>query len=90
MTVTKLRQQGGAVVLTIPSDIAAKAGWSVGILLDVTADGEAVSIKPSGRVARGRKTLAQLLEGIDEGEIRQFNEEINDGINDDPQGKEAI
>lgn len=90
MTVTRLRQQGGAVVLTIPSDIAAKAGWSVGTLLDVTADGEAVSIRPSGRVARGRKTLAQLLEGIDEGEIRQFNEEISDGLNDGPQGREAI
>lgn len=90
MTVTRLRQQGGAVVLTIPSEIAAKAGWSVGTLLDVTADGEAVSIKPSGRVARGRKTLAQLLEGIDEREISQFNEEVSDVLNDAPQGREAI
>lgn len=67
MTATKLRQQGGAVVFSIPSGIAAKAGWSKGTLLDVTADGQAVRIKPSGRVARGRKTMAQLLEGIDEG-----------------------
>ncbi|WP_210512635.1 AbrB/MazE/SpoVT family DNA-binding domain-containing protein [Pantoea ananatis] len=90
MTVTKLRQQGGAVVLTIPSDIAARAGWSVGTLLDVTADGDAVSIRPSGRVARGRKTLEQLLAGIDQDEIRQFNDEISDGANDAPQGREFI
>jgi antitoxin ChpS len=90
MALTKLRQQGGAVVLTIPSDIAARAGWSVGTLLDVTADGDAVSIKPSGRVARGRKTLSQLLAGIDEAEIRQFNEDISDGTNDTPQGRELI
>lgn len=90
MSVTRLRQQGGAVVLTIPSDIAAKAGWSVGTLLDVTADGEAVSIKPSGRMARGRKTLSQLLQGIDEEEIRQFNQDVSDGLNDEPQGREAI
>ncbi|KYP86419.1 antitoxin [Erwinia sp. V90_4] len=90
MSVTRLRQQGGAVVLTIPSDIAAKAGWSVGTLLDVTADGEAVSIKPSGRMARGSKTLSQLLQGIDEEEIRQFNQDISDGLNDEPQGREAI
>ncbi|MEJ1268625.1 antitoxin [Pantoea ananatis] len=90
MTVTKLRQQGGAVVLTIPSDIAARAGWSVGTVLDVTADGDAVSIRPSGRVARGRKTVAQLLAGIDQDEIRQFNDEISDGANDRPQGREFI
>lgn len=90
MSVTRLRQQGGAVVLTIPSDIAAKAGWSVGTLLDVTADGEAVSIKPSGRMARGSKTLSQLLQGIDEEEIRQFNQDVSDGLDDAPQGREAI
>lgn len=90
MSVTRLRQQGGAVVLTIPSDIAAKAGWSVGTLLDVTADGEAVSIKPSGRMARGSKTLSQLLQGIDEEEIRQFNHDVSDGLDDAPQGREAI
>jgi antitoxin ChpS len=90
MSVTRLRQQGGAVVLTIPSDIAAKAGWSVGTLLDVTADGEAVSIKPSGRMARGSKTLSQLLQGIDEEEIRQFNQDVSDGLNNEPQGREAI
>lgn len=90
MSVTKLRQQGGAVVLTIPSDIAARAGWSVGTLLDVTAEGDAVSIRPSGRVARGRKTVEQLLAGIDEDEIRQINEAISEGTNDAPQGREFI
>lgn len=59
-------------------------------LLDVTADGQAVSIKPSGRVVRGRTTLAQLLEGIDEGEIRKLNEEVSDGLADAPQSREII
>ncbi len=90
MSLTKLRQQGGAVVLTIPSDIAARAGWRVGTVLDVTADGEAVSIRPSGRVARGRRTMAQLLAGIDENEIRVFNDALSDEMNDTPQGREAI
>ncbi len=30
MVLTKLRQQGGAVVLTIPRDIASTMGWRVG------------------------------------------------------------
>lgn len=77
-------------VVTAPAGIAAKAGWSVGTLLDVTTDGEAVSMKPSGRMARGSKTLSQLLQGIDEEEIRQFNQDVSDGLNDEPQGREAI
>lgn len=90
MASTRLRQQGGAVILTIPSEIAAKAGWAVGIELDVTAEGEAVSIRPSGRVARGRKTLAQLLAGIDETEVRALNAATSDGLSDAPQGRELI
>lgn len=90
MAQTKLRKQGGAVVLTIPGDIAARAGWSVGTLLDVAADGEAVSIRPAGRGARGRKTLSQLLAGIDKEEIREFNEAVSDGMDDAPKGREQI
>jgi antitoxin ChpS len=90
MALTKLRQQGGAVVLTIPSDIATKAGWHVGIELDVTASDESINIKPVNRLARGRKTMDQLLAGIDQEEIRQFNEAVSDDLQDKPQGKEAI
>lgn len=90
MASTKLRQQGGAVVLTIPSDIAAKAGWTVGIELDVTAEGESVNIVPVVRVPRGRRTVAQLLADIDQQEIQGYNEEAADGLNDAPQGRELI
>ncbi|EJL80934.1 hypothetical protein [Pantoea sp. GM01] len=76
MALTKLSQQGGAFVLTIPSDIAAKAGWHVGIELCVTASVESINIKPVNRVARGRKTVDQLLAGIDQDEIRRFNATI--------------
>lgn len=90
MALTKLRQQGGAVVLTIPGDIAAKAGWSVGIALDVTATSEGVNITPVARVPRGRKTLSQLLAGIDHDEICDYNDKILNGLNDTPMGRERI
>jgi len=90
MASTRLRQQGGAVVLTIPSDIAAKAGWTVGIELDVTAEGESVNIVPVARVPRGRRTVAQLLAGIDQQEIQGYNEEVADDLGDVPQGRELI
>lgn len=90
MALTKLRQQGGAVVLTIPSDIAARTGWRVGIELDVTATDDIVNIKPVSRVARGKKTVAQLLAGINQEEISQLNEALSDEMDDSPKGKEAI
>ncbi len=90
MALTRLRQQGGAVVLTIPGDIAAIMGWRVGTELDVKASGEAVSIHPVKRVARGRKSLTDLLNGINEKEIARFNEEMRDDLASIPAGREAI
>lgn len=90
MASTRLRQQGGAVVLTIPSEIAARAGWTVGIELDVTAEGDAVNIVPVARTPRGRRTVAQLLAGIDQEEIESYNKASDDGLNDAPQGREHI
>ncbi|WP_448310799.1 antitoxin [Pantoea sp. PGP6] len=90
MASTRLRQQGGAVVLTIPSEIAVRAGWTVGIELDVTAEGETVNIAPVARVPRGRRTVSQLLAGIVQEEIQSYNEETADGLRDAPQGRELI
>lgn len=90
MALTRLRKQGGAVVLTIPSDVAAVMGWRVGTELDVKAAGEAVNIQPVKQVARGRKSLAELLNGINEKEIARFNEDMRDDLASVPQGREAI
>lgn len=90
MSLTRLRQQGGAVVITIPNDIASLMGWSVGSQLDVEASGNAISIKPAQRVARGRKTLAELLEGIDPHEMAELNEMMSDDLAAAPKGKEVI
>ena len=90
MPLTKLRQQGGAVVVTIPGEVAALMGWAVGTLLNVDASGGTVSLTPAKRVARGRRTVTELLEGIDETEIAALNAEIADDIADTPQGKEII
>lgn len=90
MPLTKLRQQGGAVVVTIPGEVAALMGWTVGTLLKVDASGGAVSLTPAKRVARGRRTVTELLDGIDETEIAALNAEIVDDIAEVPQGKEII
>ncbi|WP_155272001.1 hypothetical protein [Xenorhabdus bovienii] len=52
--------------------------------------GDDVNIIPLARVPRGRKTIEQLLSLIDRDEIRSFNEELCDELNDPPQGAELI
>lgn len=76
MSVTKLRKQGRGLVLTIPDKVAERAGWRAGTPMNFTTDGNAVMIRPSRRVPRGRKTVAQLLAGIDQDEIRLLNAKI--------------
>ncbi len=90
MPLTKLRQQGGAVVVTIPGEIASVMGWSPGTTLIVSAKGNAISMTPAKRVARGRRTVTSILEGIDAEEIADFNTDMADGLADQPQGKEKI
>lgn len=90
MPLTKLRQQGGAVVVTIPSEVAAVMGWAPGTTLDVTTHGDMVSLTPAKRQARGRRSVSELLEGIDVSEIAEFNASLEKGLNERPQGKEKI
>ncbi|PKC36311.1 antitoxin [Pantoea ananatis 15320] len=77
MPVTKMRKQGGGLVLTIPDEVAERAGLSAGTLMNITTDGDSVMICPSRRVPRGRKTVAHLLSEIDQEEIRQLNTQIS-------------
>ncbi|MBD1229437.1 antitoxin [Xenorhabdus griffiniae] len=72
------------------NDVATVMGWSVGMTLDITPSGDTISIKPTGRIARGRKSLSELLQGIDETEIQTFNEATADDINSHPVGNEVI
>ncbi|WP_205954646.1 AbrB/MazE/SpoVT family DNA-binding domain-containing protein [Pantoea stewartii] len=76
MSITTLRQKGRGLVLTIPDEVAERAGWRAGTLMNISTDGDAVKIRPSRRVPRGRKTVAQLLAGIDQDEIRLLNAKI--------------
>lgn len=90
MTDLTLHQQNGILIITVPDDVAVRSGWTPGIRLNVTVEGETVSLTPASCLPRGRKTLAHLLSGIDQSEISYLNEESRDGLNDAPQGKESI
>lgn len=88
MQTVKVRQQGGAMIVTIPRDVAAGLGWSVGTEVAVERKGEALSFKPAKPKPRGAFTVAELLQQIDSEEIAAFNEDVKDFTNTAPKGKE--
>lgn len=85
----RLRQQGGAVILTVPNAIIAQMGWQAGHFVEIETQGEQVILKSHHRNPRGRKSMAELLRGIDSDEISVLNESVADSQNLVPQGKEV-
>ncbi|CDH01726.1 hypothetical protein [Xenorhabdus bovienii] len=78
MSITKLRQQGGAVVMTIPSEILAAKGWSVGMVMKINSVGEAMNTIPLKHPPRGRKSVSEILSDVDIAEIQKLNEQLGD------------
>jgi len=65
-------------------------GWTAGTTLIVSTNGNSVSMTPAKRVARGRRSVTEILQGIDSQEIASFNTDLADELADKPQGKEEI
>ncbi|QIM66705.1 antitoxin [Mannheimia granulomatis] len=77
------------MILTVPNAIIAQMGWQVGNTLNIEAQGDNVILSPVKRQARGRKSLAELLDGIDSQEIAELNASIAESVALSPQGKEV-
>lgn len=88
MQTVKLRQQGGAMIVTIPRELVNGLGWSIGAELAVEKKGETVSFTPTKPRPRGRHTVAQLLSQIDSAEIDELNQSV-EGWGGDKQGNEV-
>lgn len=88
MQTVKLRQQGGAMIVTIPRDLATDLGWTIGAELIVEKKGGSVNLTAVTHKPRGRLTVAQLLSQIDETEITELNQSV-EGWADDKKGNET-
>lgn len=84
-----LRQQGGATVLTVPNALMNQLGWQVGYKVDLEMRGDCLLLKPTKRLARGRKTVSQLLADIDSDEIVELNSTVSDMTSSMPVGNEV-
>lgn len=90
MSITRLRQQGGAVILTIPSNLISKMNWFIGMELNITTENESICVAPSHRIPRGRKSISQLVSEIDTHEIEFLNKSMDELNNSPSVGKEIF
>jgi antitoxin ChpS len=73
MITVNIRKQGGAAVITIPSDVLRILELDIGSILElsITSTGFIANATPK----RKRYTLAELLEGATEENIKALNKE---------------
>lgn len=90
MAYAKLRQQGGAVVVTLPARWLTSKGWRAGDEIDFKDDGDGVRMVAVKRQPRGRRTIAQIVAGINLQDVAEWRAETGDYFTDTPVGKEII
>jgi len=88
MQTVKIRQQGGAMIVTIPRDFAQAAGWIVGTEVAIKRQGTELSFSPAKHTPRGAFTVAELLGQIDQEEIAALNSDVKEFTGGAPVGKE--
>jgi len=86
---TKARQQGGAVIMTIPSDLLKLKDIKAGdpLTVDVTPDGFIVR-KAEAAPRKKRYSLAELLKGVDKKSLKALNAQVAPAMAGAPIGQE--
>jgi antitoxin ChpS len=87
MATVSLRKQGGAVVMTVPTEIVKKLDIAAGDVLDVSVVGGALVARPAGKVRR-RYTLDELLVGATPEAMEELNAETAWARDGDSVGRE--
>lgn len=71
----KLRKQGGAAIMTIPSDVLKMLNVEVGATLELEINDGAFTARPAQAASRKRYTLAELLRGVTAEDMSTLNAE---------------
>jgi antitoxin ChpS len=73
MITVNIRKQGGAAVITIPSDVLRILDIDIGTTLELDITNQGFTARPVQQ--RKRYTLTELLEGVTEKDIKALNKE---------------
>lgn len=88
MSATTIRKQGGAAIMTIPSDVLKSLGVDIGAELDVRVSDGALVARPKPRPERRRLSLRDLLQGATPDAMRELVEETASFREGEPVGRE--
>jgi len=83
-----VRKQGGAAIITIPSDVLKLLGIKVGSALELNVDNGKLIARPTQIKNRKRYTLAELLQGVTPAKMKKLNDETKWAREGDSVGRE--
>lgn len=75
MISVKARQQGGAVIMTIPADLVKLLGIKAGDSLQVDVVPGGFIARPANAATARRYTLSELMQGLDKKMMKSLNAE---------------
>jgi antitoxin ChpS len=75
MITVNIRKQGGAAIMTIPSDVLKILDINVGDELELEVANQGFTAHPITHRPRKRYSLAELLRGVTQKDMKRLNEE---------------
>lgn len=73
MITVNVRKQGGAAIITIPSDVLKMLNIDVGAALELDVSNEEFVARPVKSITRKRYSLKELLHGITSKDVKALN-----------------
>lgn len=75
MSLVSIRRQGGAAIMTIPSEVLKTLHLDVGAQVEVSVTADGFTARPVEKSTRRRYSLRELLRGATPDTMRQLQEE---------------
>ncbi len=75
MSLVSIRRQGGAAIMTIPSDVLKALHLDVGAQVEVAVTSDGFTARPVEKATRRRYSLRELLRGATPEAMRRLKDE---------------
>lgn len=90
MITVNIRKQGGAAVMTIPSDVLRMLNVEVGATLVLEIIDGSIVVRPIQKPAHKRYSLAELLRGVTKKSMDKLSAQTAWTQDGDPVGREIV
>ncbi|HLB41899.1 MAG TPA: AbrB/MazE/SpoVT family DNA-binding domain-containing protein [Gammaproteobacteria bacterium] len=89
MITVHIRKQGGAAIITIPSNILKMLNIHIGSELELEITKKGFIARPTNHSGRKRYTLAELLHGVKQDKMKVLNKKTRWAREGKPVGRES-